>query len=153
MPTARINGVNLYYEVYGQGVPIVWSHEFAGDCRSWEPQVNYFSRRYQVVIVGGGPVGVGLALELGLRGKSCAVLERHTGMHNIPKGQNLTGRTIEHFWFWGIADEMRDARLLPPGFSTSGITAYKTLTSDYWYAIEGREAVRQFYFQPNLEGL
>ena len=50
MPTARINGVNLYYEVYGQGVPIVWSHEFAGDCRSWEPQVNYFSRRYQVVI-------------------------------------------------------------------------------------------------------
>ncbi len=49
MPTARINGVNLYYEVYGQGVPIVWSHEFAGDCRSWEPQVNYFSRRYQVV--------------------------------------------------------------------------------------------------------
>lgn len=107
------------------------------------------ARRYQVVIVGGGPVGVGLALELGLRGKSCAVLERRTGMHNIPKGQNLTGRTIEHFWFWGIADEMRDARLLPPGFSTSGITAYKTLTSDYWYAIEGREAVRQFYFQPN----
>lgn len=49
MPNARINGVNLYYEVYGQGVPIVWSHEFAGDGRSWEPQVNYFSRRYQVV--------------------------------------------------------------------------------------------------------
>jgi len=49
MPYARINGVNLYYEVYGQGAPIVWSHEFAGDCRSWEPQVNYFSRRYQVV--------------------------------------------------------------------------------------------------------
>lgn len=49
MPTARINGVNIYYEVHGQGIPIVWSHEFAGDWRSWEPQVNYFSRRYQVV--------------------------------------------------------------------------------------------------------
>lgn len=49
MPTARINDVNLYYEVYGQGVPIVWSHEFAGDWRSWEPQVNFFSRRYRVV--------------------------------------------------------------------------------------------------------
>jgi pimeloyl-ACP methyl ester carboxylesterase len=49
MPTARINGVKIYYEVHGQGVPIVWSHEFAGDWRSWEPQVNYFSRRYQVV--------------------------------------------------------------------------------------------------------
>jgi pimeloyl-ACP methyl ester carboxylesterase len=49
MPNARVNGVDLYYEVYGQGAPIIWSHEFAGDCRSWAPQVNYFSRRYQVV--------------------------------------------------------------------------------------------------------
>ncbi len=107
------------------------------------------ARRYQVIIVGGGPVGIGLAIELGLRGKTCVVIERRTGMHNIPKGQNLTGRTIEHFWYWGIADEIREARLLPPGFSTSGVTTYKTLSSDYWYAIEGREAVKQYYFQPN----
>ncbi|MGE3646467.1 MAG: FAD-dependent monooxygenase [Beijerinckiaceae bacterium] len=106
-------------------------------------------RKFQVIIVGGGPVGIGLAIELAQRGKSCVVVERRTGMHNIPKGQNLTGRTIEHFWSWGIADEMRAARFLPPGFSTSGVTTYKTLSSDYWYAIEGREAVKQFYFQPN----
>lgn len=105
--------------------------------------------RYQVIIVGGGPVGVGLAIELGLRGKSCILIERRGAMHNIPKGQNLTGRTIEHFWYWGIADEIRAARLLPPGFSTAGVTTYKTLSSDYWYAIEGREAVKQYYFQPN----
>jgi 2-polyprenyl-6-methoxyphenol hydroxylase-like FAD-dependent oxidoreductase len=103
----------------------------------------------QVIIVGGGSVGIGLAIELGLRGIRCLVLERRTGMHNIPKGQNLTGRTIEHFWFWGIADELREHRLLPPGFSTAGVTTYKTLSSEYWYAIEGREAVKSFYFQPN----
>ncbi len=47
MPTARVNGVAIYYEVTGEGPPLVWSHEFAGDYRSWEPQVRFFSRRYR----------------------------------------------------------------------------------------------------------
>lgn len=47
MSTVRINGVNLYYEVTGKGFPLVWCHEFAGDYRSWNPQVKFFSRRYQ----------------------------------------------------------------------------------------------------------
>ncbi len=50
MSKALINGVNLYYEVYGEGFPLIWSHEFAGDCRSWEPQVRFFTRRYQVIV-------------------------------------------------------------------------------------------------------
>ena len=49
MPRARVNGVDLYWEETGQGVPLVWSHEFGGDFRSWEPQVRHFSRRYRVV--------------------------------------------------------------------------------------------------------
>ncbi len=49
MPTARVNGVDLYYEETGQGFPLVWSHEFGGDHRSWEQQVRYFGRRYRVV--------------------------------------------------------------------------------------------------------
>ena len=49
MPTFSSNGVNIHYEVAGQGFPLVWSHEFAGDITSWEPQVNFFSRRYQVI--------------------------------------------------------------------------------------------------------
>ncbi len=50
MPKALINGVNLYYEVHGEGFPLIWSHEFAGDLRSWETQVRFFTRRYQVVV-------------------------------------------------------------------------------------------------------
>ncbi|MFQ5850024.1 MAG: alpha/beta fold hydrolase [Candidatus Binatia bacterium] len=50
MSKALINGVNLYYEVHGQGFPLVWSHEFAGDHRSWEPQIRFFARRYRVVV-------------------------------------------------------------------------------------------------------
>ena len=49
MPYAEVNGVNLYYESNGDGFPLVWSHEFAGDFRSWEPQVRFFSRRYRVI--------------------------------------------------------------------------------------------------------
>lgn len=50
MPTLTTDdGVELYYEETGTGTPIVFVHEFAGDCRSWEPQVRWFSRRYRCV--------------------------------------------------------------------------------------------------------
>jgi pimeloyl-ACP methyl ester carboxylesterase len=43
------DGVRLYYEDTGEGVPIVFVHEFAGDHRSWEPQVRFFSRRHRCI--------------------------------------------------------------------------------------------------------
>lgn len=43
------DGIKLYYEDTGAGVPIVFVHEFAGDHRSWEPQVRHFSRRHRCV--------------------------------------------------------------------------------------------------------
>ena len=49
MAYASVNGVSLYYEEHGSGYPLVWSHEFAGDYRSWRAQVQFFSRRYRVI--------------------------------------------------------------------------------------------------------
>jgi pimeloyl-ACP methyl ester carboxylesterase len=49
MPTAEINGVNLYYEECGEGLPLLLVHEWGGDHRSWEPQVRFFARRYRVI--------------------------------------------------------------------------------------------------------
>ncbi len=43
------DGIRLHYEETGTGAPVVFVHEFAGDCRSWEPQVRYFSRRYRCI--------------------------------------------------------------------------------------------------------
>lgn len=43
------DGVQLYYEEAGSGQPVVFVHEFAGDHRSWEPQMRYFSRRYRCI--------------------------------------------------------------------------------------------------------
>jgi pimeloyl-ACP methyl ester carboxylesterase len=41
--------VKLYYEQCGAGTPVVFVHEYAGDYRSWEPQVRSLSRRYRCV--------------------------------------------------------------------------------------------------------
>jgi pimeloyl-ACP methyl ester carboxylesterase len=49
MSVAHVNGMSLYYEITGEGAPVIFSHEFAGDYRSWEQQVRFFSRRYQVI--------------------------------------------------------------------------------------------------------
>jgi pimeloyl-ACP methyl ester carboxylesterase len=43
------DGVQLHVEDTGSGVPILFIHEFAGDHRSWEPQVRAFSRRYRCI--------------------------------------------------------------------------------------------------------
>lgn len=45
------DGVKLYYEETGRGIPVVFVHEFAGDYRSWEPQVRYFGRYYRCITV------------------------------------------------------------------------------------------------------
>lgn len=47
--TAR-DGVKLYYEETGDGPPILFIHEFAGDWRAWEPQVSHFSRRRRCIV-------------------------------------------------------------------------------------------------------
>ena len=50
MPYAKTpDGVQLHYEESGEGQTIVFVHEFAGDHRSWEAQMRYFSRRYHCV--------------------------------------------------------------------------------------------------------
>jgi pimeloyl-ACP methyl ester carboxylesterase len=43
------DGVRLYVEETGDGSPVLFVHEFAGDHRSWEPQVRALSRRYRCI--------------------------------------------------------------------------------------------------------
>jgi 3-oxoadipate enol-lactonase len=44
------DNVRLYYEEVGQGTPILFIHEFAGDHRSWEPQLREFGKRYRCIV-------------------------------------------------------------------------------------------------------
>jgi pimeloyl-ACP methyl ester carboxylesterase len=43
------DGTRLYYEEVGAGTPVVFVHEFAGDYRTWEPQMRYFARSHRCI--------------------------------------------------------------------------------------------------------
>jgi pimeloyl-ACP methyl ester carboxylesterase len=50
MPTARINGADLYYEVHGEGRPLVLSHPGFTSTESWARNVPALAERYRVVV-------------------------------------------------------------------------------------------------------
>ena len=72
----------------------------------------------QVTIVGGGPAGLSIALELGLRKIRCVVVEPDPRTQIVPRAKLANVRTMEHARRWGIADEIRQASSLPASFST-----------------------------------
>lgn len=49
MPFVELEDASIYYEETGSGDPIIWLHEFAADCRTWESQVRRFSRDYRCI--------------------------------------------------------------------------------------------------------
>jgi pimeloyl-ACP methyl ester carboxylesterase len=46
---ASINGIQMYYEVTGDGEPLVFVHAGIADHRLWDDQVPFFSPKYKVV--------------------------------------------------------------------------------------------------------
>jgi len=62
-----------------------------------------------VLIVGGGPVGLALAADLGWRGTECIVVEQGDGTIAHPRANAENARTMEFFRRWGIADAVREA--------------------------------------------
>jgi 2-polyprenyl-6-methoxyphenol hydroxylase-like FAD-dependent oxidoreductase len=78
------------------------------------------TRETPVLIVGGGPVGLGLALDLGWRGVECLLVEQGDGSVEQPKIGHLAIRTMEYFRRWGIAKAVREAGF-PDDFRMSRI--------------------------------
>ncbi len=63
----------------------------------------------QVVIVGAGPVGLTLAIDLGRRGVRCILLEQKEAPQFLPKMERCNARTMEIYRRMGIAQKIRDA--------------------------------------------
>ena len=51
MSSARINGIDLHYQMYGEGDTIVFAHGAGGNLLSWWQQIPFFSRRYRCVAI------------------------------------------------------------------------------------------------------
>lgn len=62
-----------------------------------------------VVVIGSGPAGLALAIELGQRSIPCVVIERNDRVGYAPRAKTTNVRTREHMRRWGIADRLRDA--------------------------------------------
>ena len=105
MPFAKTDDrVKLYYEETGRGDPMIFVHEFAGDYRSWQPQVRYFSRRFRCITFnarGFPPSDVPEDVAMYSQARACddikAVLD-HLGLaHAHVVGLSMGGFAALHF--------------------------------------------------------
>jgi 2-polyprenyl-6-methoxyphenol hydroxylase-like FAD-dependent oxidoreductase len=99
-----------------------------------------------VVIIGGGPCGLMLAIELGRRGVSTVVLEEKSVPSRFPSANATQARTMEHYRRLGFADKVR-ARGLPPDYPTdiayfSRYTKYELARFSLPSARQAREIVK-----------
>ena len=84
------------------------------------------------MMVGGGPVGLSLAIELGLRGVRCLLVEQGDGTIYTPRANTVNSRTMEFCRRWGIADEVRNSGT-PPGYPSDVV---------YLTSLQGYEIAR-----------
>ena len=77
----------------------------------------------EVLIIGAGPVGLALAIELGTRGVRCIVIEQNDRVGKNPRAKTTNVRTREHLRRWGIAENLRKASKLPPDYPSDIIFA------------------------------
>ena len=76
-----------------------------------------------VLVVGGGPVGLGLAVELGLRGVRTVLVERSDRHASQPRAKTTNVRSMEHMRRWGIAEQIRASAPLPADYPTDVVFA------------------------------
>jgi 2-polyprenyl-6-methoxyphenol hydroxylase-like FAD-dependent oxidoreductase len=65
----------------------------------------------QVIIAGAGPTGLTLAVDLGMRGIRCTLIEQKPAPQFLPKMERCNARTLEIYRRMGIAEKVRDAGL------------------------------------------
>jgi 2-polyprenyl-6-methoxyphenol hydroxylase-like FAD-dependent oxidoreductase len=81
------------------------------------------SSETDVLVVSAGPVGLALAIELGLRSARVTLLEQYARVRNQPRAKTTNVRSMTHMRRWGIADAIRQASPLPADYPTDVLFA------------------------------
>ena len=117
--------------------------------------------RVPVLIVGGGPVGLALALDLSLRGVQTTLIDQRDGTITVPKMNMVNARSMEFCRRWGIAEKVK-AIGWPEDFHNNvifvtGMTGHLLARFDYpsyaergelSYTPEGSRRCSQLWFDP-----
>ncbi|MDX1484837.1 MAG: FAD-dependent monooxygenase [Alphaproteobacteria bacterium] len=118
----------------------------------------------RVLIAGAGPVGLSLAIELGLRGVDCMLVERGDGIPRVPKMSSVSARGMEFCRRWGIADKVRYAvwskthpldfvyvsTMVGDELARLRIPSYAERQGKMDYSPEGAASCPQIFFDPIL---
>ncbi|HLU54885.1 MAG TPA: FAD-dependent monooxygenase [Pseudonocardia sp.] len=123
--------------------------------------------RGRVLVVGGGPVGLSLAIELGWRGVPVTLVDQGDGRVPFPAGEAIFSRTMEHLRRWGCSEEARGRSAPPPDYPhrilfTTSVTGHVLTEFDYGVTNrspgeyggltpEGPAFLSKFEFLPLLE--
>lgn len=91
--------------------------------------INAMRKKTEVLIIGAGPVGQALAIELGQRGIDCLIVEKNARSGAAPRAKTVNVRTCEHFRRWGISKALRAAA--PLGIDYPSNIAFTTRMSGY----------------------
>ncbi len=89
-----------------------------------------------VAIVGGGPVGLTVALELGRRGIRSILLEQAAASNEFPRMLFVNYRSMQHCRRWGIVDQVRGRTVYPPDYPMdiafiTGLDGYEITRFEY----------------------
>jgi 2-polyprenyl-6-methoxyphenol hydroxylase-like FAD-dependent oxidoreductase len=118
----------------------------------------------KVLIAGAGPVGLALAIDLGLRGIECIIAERGDGKLHVPRMSSVSSRGMEFCRRWGIAEEVRYAvwsetfpcdfvyvsNMVGEELARLKIASYAERQDKLDYSPEGAATCPQIYFDPIL---
>jgi pimeloyl-ACP methyl ester carboxylesterase len=50
MPTVKVGDINIYYERYGKGAPVVFAHAFLDNCSVWKAQTDVLAQNHTVIL-------------------------------------------------------------------------------------------------------
>ena len=91
------------------------------------------AQRVPVLISGGGPTGLALAIELGMRGIACTIVEQNDRVGYAPRAKTTHTRTREHLRRWGIAEDL--AAMAPFGVDYPSNVHFVTRLSGFRLAM------------------